>query len=75
VDDDCTVTDYSSCCACCPSAAYASPKGDLAKKKQSCDPKKCPPCAEGIECPAAQGPKASALVARCNSGACAAVAK
>src|SRR2546423_745930 len=71
-DDDCEVTTFSSCCACCPTAPYASPKGDLARKKQSCDPKKCPTCSQDVECTAVP---TQTLVARCRSGACAAEAK
>src|SRR5882672_10533279 len=66
-DDDCEVTTFSSCCACCPTGAYASPKPELARKKQSCDPKKCPPCSEDLECAAVQK---QTLVAHCRSGEC-----
>jgi hypothetical protein len=71
-DDDCEVTTFSSCCACCPTAPYASPKGELAQKKQACDPKKCTACSEDIECPAVSK---QPLVAHCRSGACAAEVK
>lgn len=66
-DDDCEITTFSSCCACCPTAPYAAPKPELAKKKVGCDPKKCAACNADVECPALEQ---RALVAHCRSGEC-----
>jgi hypothetical protein len=73
-DADCEITDFAGCCPCCPTAAYASPRANLAARRRACaadrERSACKPCDEGITCKPPSGPPASQLVARCRDGAC-----
>ena len=70
-DADCVVTSSSGCCACCKDAPHAIPQPEFARKERTCAAVDCAPCTEGIQCPKVED--ASAFVAKCREGTCAAV--
>ena len=71
-DDDCVVTDFAACCACCKSEPRALPRGEDARRRNACTPESCPKCDEHIECANVQR-RVADLVAKCDQGTCAAV--
>jgi hypothetical protein len=73
VDADCTITDFATCCACCPGAAYASPVLTLSQRKATCAKQECPACSENVTCKPPGGAKLSDVVAKCKDHACVAV--
>src|SRR5262245_56967326 len=70
-DTDCVVTTRTGCCACCPGEPRALPKGKLEKQEARCAATSCAPCSDRLDCPSSA--PATAFVAACKDGTCAAV--
>ncbi len=73
-DDDCVVTDFAGCCACCKSEPRALPKGEIERQTQLCAAASCQACDPNIQCPSV-AKRAADFVAKCKDGTCAAAAR
>ena len=71
-DDDCEVTNFAGCCACCPGAPRALPKAKLADQKGRCASAECAACSERVTCNHVDDAKA--FVGACKDGTCTAKA-
>lgn len=69
-DDECVVTTYAGCCACCPATPYPTRVDELAKGRQVCTRVRCASCA-AIDCKPPEDETAYRAV--CKDRKCAAV--
>lgn len=71
-DNECVITTYAGCCACCPAAPYATRHDELDKARQVCTRVRCAGCGT-VDCSA--GDEESGYRAVCQQKKCTAVKK
>lgn len=71
-DNECVITTYAGCCACCPAAPYATRHDELDKARQVCTRVRCAGCGT-VDC--STGDEESGYRAVCKEKKCTAVKK
>jgi hypothetical protein len=66
--DECALTTFSGCCACCEAAPRAMLKSELDRQQGQCHGAACAPCKEELECP--KNERLDSFNVLCKAGTC-----